>query len=393
MAPPAVTIIGAGIGGLTAALALQKHGISVQLYEQANELSEIGAGINISPNGLKVLYALGLHDEIEKIRFQPQAIALRHFESGETFFENPFNEQFFETFQAPFYAFHRADLHKMLLEAVANNNPTCITVGKRLIALDENDSGVSLEFEDGSKLAAQIVIGADGVHSTVRTLRHKELKAEFTGHVAYRGMVRVTDVEKDLIEPKMNLWAGPKAHVVAYYVRRGELLNYVALNEEDDWQTENWTTPASKADLAARFEHWNPTVRSLIDHTQEGQCYKWAILMRDPLSSWSSARTTLLGDAAHPMVPYLAQGSVMAIEDAWVLTHCLGNYEQPAEALGAYEQARLERTADIQRAAWKQGQLTHAVGSGRDISERREGGGFEDSGWIYGHDVCALYPM
>ena len=393
MSEPAVTIIGAGIGGLTAALALQQWDFPVQLYEQASELGEIGAGINVSPNGLKVLYALNLRDEVEKIRFQPKAISLRHYETGNTFFENPFNEEFVDTFDAPFYAFHRADLHRMLLDAVTKNDPTCITVGKRLVGLDENHDDVVLKFEDGSEIAVPIVVGADGVHSTVRTLRHRELKAEFTGHVAYRGMVKVTDVERNLIEPKMNLWAGPKAHVVAYYVRRGELLNYVALNEEDDWETENWTTPASKAELAARFAHWNPTVRYLIDHTQEGQCYKWAILMRDPLSSWSSSRTTLLGDAAHPMVPYLAQGSVMAIEDAWVLTHFLRKDDSPAQALKAYEDARLERTANIQRAAWKQGQLTHAVGSGSDMSERREGGGFQDSEWIYGHDVCALYPI
>ena len=212
MSEPAVTIIGAGIGGLTAALALQRWDIPVQLYEQASELGEIGAGINVSPNGLKVLYALNLCDEIEKIRFQPKAISLRHYETGNIFFENPFNEEFVDTFDAPFYAFHRADLHRMLLDAVTKNDPTCITVGKRLVGLDENHDDVVLKFEDGSKIAVPIVVGADGVHSTVRTLRHRELKAEFTGHVAYRGMVKVTDVERNLIEPKMNLWAGPKAN-------------------------------------------------------------------------------------------------------------------------------------------------------------------------------------
>ncbi|MDA0823986.1 MAG: FAD-dependent monooxygenase [Proteobacteria bacterium] len=392
MSFPSVSIVGAGIGGLTAALALQKRGISVRIFEQARQLGEIGAGLHLSPNGLKVLYALGLKNAIEKIKFQPQTIAIRHYQSGEPFFENPFDDNFRSTFGAPFYGFHRADLHKMLLEAVQENDAACIEVGMRLTQLREDDKEVKLDFEGGETRSSSILLGADGVHSTVRTLRHPQLGAQYTGHVAYRGMVSVKDVASDLIEPKMNLWAGPAAHVVAYYVRRGELLNYVALTEEDDWQTENWTTQADKATLAARFENWNDTVKALIDHTQNGQCYKWAILMRDPLESWSSARTTLLGDAAHPMVPYLAQGSVMAIEDAWVLAHCIATINDPGNALQTYEAARLERTANIQRAAWKQGQLTHAVGRGNDMSERRDGGGFADSAWIYGYDACDLFP-
>ena len=392
MALAEVTIIGAGIGGLTAALALQHHGIAVHIYEQSSHLGEIGAGLHLSPNGMKVLYRLGLDAEIEAIRFQPQAIALRHFETGKAFFENPFTGDFIEKFGAPFYAFHRADLHKMLLDAVERHDPNCISVGKRLTALSEDDDGVTLDFEDGSREIKQVVVGADGVHSTVRTLLHTDPGARFTGHVAYRGMVSVDDLEADLIEPKMNLWAGPSAHVVAYYVRRGELLNYVALTEQDGWETESWTTPADKSELAARFADWNPTVQTLIDHTQDGQCYKWALLVRDPLPSWSSARTSLLGDAAHPMVPYLAQGSVMAIEDAWVLAHFAATHDDTGKALKAYESARLERTAKIQEAAWKQGQITHAVGRGNDISERGDGGGFADSSWIYGYDPCALYP-
>jgi len=392
LATDEVTIIGAGIGGLTAALALQRLDIPVRIYEQARELGEIGAGLHLSPNGMKVLSKLGLDAAIEAIRFQPEGIAIRHYETGDAFYENAFDDAFREQFDAPFYGFHRADLHAMLLEAVLANNPACVSVDKRLMALDESTECVTLEFGDGERVDAAVVVGADGVHSTVRTLRHKDLKATFTGHVAYRGMVSSDAVEPGLVEPKMNLWAGPGAHVVAYYVRRGELLNYVALAEEDGWETENWTTPADKTALAARFSAWHPTVRALIDHTEEGQCYKWALLVRDPLTSWSSARTTLLGDAAHPMVPYLAQGSVMAIEDAWVLAHCIDNNPESREALAAYERARLERTANVQRAAWEQGQLNHAVGSGDDIASRREGGGFADSQWLYGYDPCTLFP-
>ncbi|MFP6681462.1 MAG: FAD-dependent monooxygenase [Gammaproteobacteria bacterium] len=392
MTSPEVTIIGAGIGGLTAALTLQHRGIVVRIYEQSSQLGEIGAGLNLSPNGMKVLYQLDLNSEIEAIRFQPQSISLRHFETGKAFFENPLTDSFIERFGAPFYAFHRADLHKMLLNAVERNDPNCINVGMRLLTLAEDEDGVNLSFEDGSEKREELVVGADGVHSAVRTLLHSDPSARYTGHVAYRGMVSVGDLEPRLVEPKMNLWAGPSAHVVAYYVRRGELLNYVALSEEDGWETENWTTPASKAELADRFKGWNPTVQTLIDHTQEGQCYKWALLVRDPLPVWSSKRTTLLGDAAHPMVPYLAQGSVMAMEDAWVLAHCIATQSDVTQALQTYEEARLDRTAKIQHAAWEQGQMTHAVGRGGDMSERGDGGGFADNSWIYGYDPCALFP-
>ncbi|MGR9093132.1 MAG: FAD-dependent monooxygenase [Gammaproteobacteria bacterium] len=353
-----VTIIGAGIGGLTAALALQHRNIPVRVFEQARELGEIGAGLHLSPNGMKVLSALGLGDVIEGIRFQPEALAMRHYATGAAFFENPFDDAFRERFGAPFYGFHRADLHRMLHDAVVANDPDCIIVSKRLTALSESANAVTLEFADGERHVAAILIGADGVHSTVRTLRHSELRATYTGHVAYRGMVCSDAVAPGLVEPKMNVWAGPGAHVVAYYVRRGELLNYVALTEEDDWDTENWTTPADKRGLAERFSDWNPTVRALIDHTQEGQCYKWALLVRDPLPSWSSARSTLLGDAAHPMVPYLAQGSVMAIEDAWVLAHALTHIDEPAAALKIYEDARLERTAKFNAPPGSRASLT-----------------------------------
>lgn len=393
MTASTVTIIGAGIGGLTAALALQQRDIPVRIFEQARQLGEIGAGLHLSPNGMKVLDALGLADDIERIRFQPEALAMRHYATGSAFFENPFDHAFRARYGAPFYGFHRADLHRMLHDAVIANDPDCIVVNKRLVALTESAAAVALEFADGESATAAILAGADGVHSTVRTLRHRELSATFTGHVAYRGMVRSDAIEPGLVAPMMNVWAGPGAHVVAYYVRRGELLNYVALTEEDDWETENWTTPADKHELAERFRNWNPTVRTLIDQTQENQCYKWALLVRDPLPSWSSARTTLLGDAAHPMVPYLAQGSVMAIEDAWVLAHALAGDDEPATALKAYEQARLQRTANVQRAAWEQGQLNHAVGTGDDIASRGDGGGFADSAWLYGYDVCALYPL
>ncbi len=387
-----VVVVGAGIGGLTAALALQQRGFRVRVFEQARHLGEIGAGLHLSPNGMKVLYALGLDAALEAIRFQPEAIAIRHFETGAAFFENPFDDAFRAHFGAPFYGFHRADLHRLLLDATVANDPGCIIVNSRLTNLEERDDGVILTFADGATHVAAIVVGADGVHSTVRTLLHHDLDAQYTGHVAYRGMVRSADVAAGMVEPKMNLWVGPGAHVVAYYVRRGELLNYVALTEEDDWETESWTTPGDKNALSERFRGWHPTVRALIAHTQAGQCYKWALLVRDPLPSWSSPRTTLLGDAAHPMVPYLAQGSVMAIEDAWVLGHCLAACTEFESALKAYEAARLERTANIQRAAWRQGQLNHAVGRGDDISERREGGGFADSQWIYGYDACSLFP-
>ena len=386
-----VAVIGGGIGGLTAALALARRGCDVALYEQARELGEIGAGLHVSPNGLKVLHALGLEEPLAAVAARPSAIVARHFATGVPNFESPFDEAFVARYGAPFYSLHRADLLEILASAVAAEPRVRLTLDSRVVHVDESRGTADVMFEDGSRVSAAAVVAADGVHSRLRANMHGGIPTKFTGHVAYRGLVATAELADGLVEPKLNIWVGPGRHVVAYPVRRGELINYVAVVEEDGWADESWTTTADKNVLSTAFAGWHETVQTLVGHTLRGECYKWALLGRDPLPYWSTERVTLLGDAAHPMVPYLAQGAVMAIEDAWVLAACLAGARNPAEAFVTYEAARLERTAAIQTAAWEQGKLNHAVGRG-GAGDRFGGGGFSDPSWIYGHDVVAAFP-
>lgn len=382
-----MAIAGAGIGGLTAAVALARRGFAVTVYEQAAALGEIGAGLHLSPNGMKVMQALGLGESLEACAARPQAICTRHYGDGVPNFEGPLDADFEARFGAPFLSFHRADLHAVLARAAQDSPAVSIVLDHRLKSLDPDDDGVTLEFANGVSAHHTAVVGADGVHSVVREHLHGDVPTRFTGHVAYRGMVATAALPPDLVEPKLNVWVGPGRHVVAYPVRRGELINYVALIEEDGWNDESWTTPADAAALKAAFTDWHDTVRTLVSTTPAGECYKWALLGRDPLPSWSRDRVTLLGDAAHPMVPYLAQGAVMAVEDAWVLAACLTDDDSIAAGFVAYEQARLKRASAVQNAAWEQGQKNHAVG--REPNADFRGGTFADPGWIYGHDVVA----
>ena len=386
-----VAVIGAGIGGLTAALALARRGCTVAVYEQARELGEIGAGLHVSPNGLKVLHALGLEDALGAVAARPCTIVARHFATGAPNFEKPFDEEFCARYGAPFYSLHRADLLAILANAVTSEPRVRLTLESRAVQVDEVHGAAEIVFENGRRAAAAAVVAADGVHSRIRANMHSAITTRFTGHVAYRGMAATAELPDGLVEPKLNIWVGPGRHFVAYPVRRGELINYVAVVEEEGWTEESWTTKADKNVLATAFAEWHETVRALVGQTLRGECYKWALLGRDPLPSWSTGRVTLLGDAAHPMVPYLAQGAVMAIEDAWVLAACLSAAPDPPAAFATYEEARRQRTADIQMAAWEQGKLNHAVGRGGE-GDRFGGGGFSDPGWIYGHDVVAAFP-
>ena len=386
-----IAVIGGGIGGLTAALALARRGREVAVYEQARELAEVGAGLHVSPNGLKVLYALGLEQELASVAGRPRSIVARHFATGVATFENAFDDAFDARYGAPFLSLHRADLLAILANAVAAEPRVQLTLDARAVRVDEGSAGASVVFEDGSRASAGAVVAADGVHSRLRANMHGGITTKFTGHVAYRGMAATAELPAGLVEPKFNIWVGPGRHFVAYPVRRNELINYVALVEEAGWTEESWTTTADNSVLAAAFEGWHETVRTLVGHTLRGQCYKWALLGRDPLPYWSTEQVTLLGDAAHPMVPYLAQGAVMAIEDAWVLAACLDGAPDAASAFDTYERARRERTTAVQTAAWEQGRLNHSVGRSAD-GDHFDGGGFSDPGWIYGHDVVAAFP-
>jgi salicylate hydroxylase len=349
--PTGILVAGAGIGGLTAALACAQNNLKVAVVERASELAEVGAGLQIAANGTHVLERLGLGAALENIGFRPEAATLRLGQSGRTVFSNPLGEAARERYGAWYYHVHRADLHRILAEA-ANANPNIdLKLGKAVTGFVETEGLVSAALSDGNSICAGALIGADGIHSSVRETLFGKDAPRFTGNVAWRLLVPTENLPVGLIPPHATVWTGPKGHAVTYYVRGGELVNFVGVVEREDWQVEGWLESGDISELKRDFAPWCSTIHQLIDAADESTCFKWALFDRDPLPSWSKGRVTLLGDACHPMLPFMAQGACMAIEDAWVLATELGKSDDPAQAFLAYEAQRKKRTARVQMAA------------------------------------------
>jgi len=339
-----VAIVGGGIGGLAATLALLRAGIDVEVYEQAPELKEVGAGVQISANGTRVLHALGLEEAVARVSSVPTAKEIRLWNTGETWKLFDLGVVSVERYGFPYVLMHRRDLHGMLAEAIARLKPDALRLGMRCIDLAQSDAGVTLRFESGDRVEAPLVIGADGVHSQVRATLFGASLPQFTGCIAWRGVVPMGLLSGALSRTCGTNWVGPGGHVVHYPLRRGELMNFVGILERTDWQVESWTVQGTTEELANDFRFWHPDVHAIIREIAEP--YKWALMVRPPMTQWSRGRVTLLGDACHPMLPLLAQGAVMALEDAYVLARCLIAYPADhATAFARYEAARVERTA------------------------------------------------
>lgn len=386
-----VAIIGAGIGGLTAALALQRHGVRVKVYERAGALGEIGAGVQISPNATRVLEALGLGGALAAIGFLPGALRMRDGRTGHVVSEIPVGKAGIERYGFPYLHVHRADLHAILLNAVRDRDAEAVVVLAECVDLHVGRDSVVVRFANGSDVRADAVIGADGIRTLVgRTLFGAD-KPRFTGNVAWRGLVPAASLPPGLVPPDLTVWVGPGKHLVQYFVRRGELVNYAAIVEQDGWTTESWTEPGEKAELLAYLADWGPEVRSLVEATQS--LFRWALFDRDPRAQWSVGRATLLGDAAHPMLPFLAQGAAMAIEDAYLVADCLVSQPSVAEAFAQYESLRKARTAKVQLGARKNAERFHMTIGGESDDPRSfsgdEGEGPAALDWIYRYDALA----
>ncbi|MCE7998456.1 MAG: FAD-dependent oxidoreductase [Rhodobiaceae bacterium] len=349
--PKNVVIAGAGIGGLTAALACAKKNMTVTVIERAAQLGEVGAGLQIAANGTHVLEKLGLGKELENIGFRPEAATLRLGQSGRTIFSNPLGDAARERYGAWYYHVHRADLHRILAEAASANPNIDLQLGKAVTGVVENAGVVTATLSDGTSMTCAALIGADGIHSSVRESLFGKDAPRFTGNVAWRLLVPAENLPADLIPPHATVWTGPKGHTVTYYVRGGELVNFVGIVEREDWQVEGWLESGDVKELKQDFASWCSTIHQLIDAADETTCFKWALFDRDPLPVWSKGRVTLLGDACHPMLPFMAQGACMAIEDAWVLATELSKADDSAQAFLAYEELRKKRTARVQMAA------------------------------------------
>lgn len=343
-----VVIIGGGIGGLAAALALLERGLDVEIHEQAAELKEVGAGIQISSNGTRVLYDLGLKEALARVQVLPSRRVIRHWSTGETWNWFDLGPATAARYGTPHVMLHRGDLHGALADAVRARKPDAIRLGRRLSDIQTANGHAEARFEDGETVRAAYVIGADGIHSKVRQRLFGADKPEFTGCVAWRGLVPMEKLPSHLAQMQGTNWLGPHGHVLHYPVRRGELMNFISFVERDDWQIESWVTQGTKDELANDYRGWHADVHEVIGRIETP--YKWAMMVRGPMARWSQGRVTLLGDACHPTLPFLGQGGVMAIEDGYVVAACLAkHFDDPQAALARYEEIRRERTAAVVR--------------------------------------------
>ena len=345
MAPLTIAIIGAGIGGLTAAVALRQAGFEVDVYEQAPELTEVGGGINMAPNATRVLYRLGFGDALDRDAVRPSVTHQRRWQDGRTLQRAPLNPRCEQLYGAPHLTVHRADLLSIIASGIPAER---IHLGQRLVGLADRGDRTEVTFENGGRLTVDVVVGADGINSNVRTALLGAEAPRFAGCVAYRGLVpveRLTDLE---LEIGSQSWVGPGGHLVHYFVSGGRLLNFVGWTEHDTWNREDWTDRATIARALAAFDGWHPQITRII--AAADTCFIWALFDRDPLPRWSIGRTTLLGDACHPMYPFMGQGAAQAIEDGATLAACLAadSAADPAKTLARYEALRRPRVTRLQ---------------------------------------------
>ena len=353
-------VVGGGVGGLTAALALARKGLSVTLVEQAPVLGEVGAGLQVSPNATRVLFSLGLEAALSALAFRPEAVEARGWRRGQEISRAPLGETARRRYGFPYFHMHRADLVAVLAEACRADPRITLRLGERVEAC-QRDGTPSLVLASGEQIGANVLVGADGIRSVLREALFGPAAPRFTGNVAWRGLIPADRLEGADLRPVAALWMGPGAHFVHYFVRGGTLVNFVGVVERDDWREESWSSRGEAADLRRDFAGWHPTVRRIVEAAPEDACFRWALFDRDPLPRWSRGAASLLGDACHPTLPFMAQGACMAIEDAAVLAACLAGRarEDVPDALQRYEALRRPRTAGIQAGSRRNATIYH----------------------------------
>ncbi|MFL4474485.1 FAD-dependent monooxygenase [Paeniglutamicibacter sp. MACA_103] len=384
---PRIVILGGGIGGLAAAGFLHRAGLTATVYEQAPELGAVGAGLVVSPNAVRLIRRLGSIDA-----FLETAVPLdvgwefRRWEDGSVLSAEQLTDRCEELYGERTYVAHRADLLDVVKAAVP---PEWLHLGKRCVEVQPNDTGARLIFDDGSTVDADVLIGADGVHSVVRNAIAGPGSAEYSGMCAYRAIVPMEDAPEFARRASQTLWIGPDHHLVHYPISGGSAVNIVAFGPAEDFTAESWSTKATVDELLAEFAGWDPRLTELIQAA--GTPGRWALLDREPLAQWSYGRITLLGDAAHPMFPFFAQGAAQAIEDGAALAQCLSDDpEDPARALRTYEQVRIGRSTKIQLLSRARKHINH-LPDGPEQRERdgalAQGDPLVSNGWLYGHDA------
>ena len=378
-----VLVTGGGIGGLTATVALRRAGAAVHVVERAKAFGEVGAGVQLGPNATSVLRHLGLGDRLDEVGFAPPSLSMLRWEDDKRLGEWPLAEMMERDYGAPYYTVYRPDLIDVLASALPDDT---LRLDSTVTDVDPSEPAITLA--DGTVLHADLVVGADGTHSAVREATVGDAPARFSGMSAYRALIPLEPGD-DL---SVRAWLGPGRHLVAYPVGRGpDWLNLVCVVPDPDWHQESWTVPGSAADLRAHFHDWSPQLRALLDRVTD-PVFRWALYDREPLGMWSTDTTTLLGDAAHPMLPFMAQGAAQAIGDAGALAASLTD-DVPA-TLRAYEDRRRPHTARIQRMSWDNNVLYHLADGDRQQTRDTElasGQGFHPYRltWLYGNDPTA----
>jgi salicylate hydroxylase len=388
-----VAVVGAGIAGLTLALALHRAGLRCEVFEQAEWLGEVGAGVQVAPNAARLLHRLGLAGHLARVAVRPVCIQMSRWSSGETMMRLPLGTDCERVFGAPYYTVHRADLHAGLLALLPAGT---IHIGHRLVRAEECTGGVELEFAGGRRVTAAVAVGADGIHSVLRGQLVRD-EPRFSGQTIYRGLVPADRVPS-MAEPRVQLWLGPGQHCVAYPVSGGRLVSFgatvpVAGAPNGSRYTESWSSAGRVEELAAAYRGWHPAVQELV--AAADAVGRWALHDRDAIPRWSSRRCTLIGDAAHPMLPFLAQGANQAVEDAVALAACLraaapGGVGGVEPALRRYEALRQPRTEEIQRRSRDNTRSLHLPdgdGQRRRDGLLAEGADLETQRWLYGHDA------
>lgn len=352
-----ILIAGAGIGGLTAALALLRAGHEVRVLEQAKQLGEVGAGLQLTPNATRALHLLGLADPLADIAAVPSGKEIRLWSTGQAWRLFDLGDDSLAQYGYPYYMVYRPDLHRILVEAVSAFAPNLIELNARCERFEDRGDSVLLTLADGTTRTGRALVGADGVHSAIRKQLFGDAPAAYSGCMAWRGVIPIERLAHRLTSPVGTNWVGPGRHVIHYPLRGGKLMNFVGIVETDRWVAESWTEKGSHDECHTDFVGWHEDVHTLIQHVDVP--YRWALMSRQPLLRWTENVVTLLGDACHPTLPFLTQGAAMAVEDGFLLARAVNESDSIKAALRRYEAARIKRTGDIVRASTEAGKRFH----------------------------------
>ena len=396
-ASPSVIVVGAGVGGLALGVALGQRGIEVTLLERSGPAETGGLGIQISPNASRVLAALGCGPRLEAVACEPRAVEVRAHKTGLRLAEYPLGAAARAKFGAPYWHLKRSELIAMLRDRIESLPVVQIVDATEVASVESDTRTARVASADDRTWTADLVVGADGIHSRVRSYVQPDVAPVATGHGAWRCLVSGERARELRVRDVATLWCGPGAHLVHYFVAGGSELNVIGVVDRGSANEQSWRARGSTAELCHDFRGFNRSVRRLLETVEEP--WRWALAEFETLPSWSRHRVTLLGDAGHPMLPFAAQGAAQALEDAWVLAACLSDAADVADALERYEQARKPRTRDVGEESRRRAALYHRRNLGAGIgallgtaAAESAAGSTAALDWLYAYDAVGAYP-